>query len=71
MVNLPGIICGAAVDTGSDAGAVEGHKCPDIEIGLAIDVKHCVVNPTTNELFLFELGDVLRFDSFAVVAWLR
>lgn len=40
MVNLPGIVCGAAVDTGSDAGAVERHKCPDIEIGLAIDVKH-------------------------------
>ena len=71
MVNLPGIICGAAVDAGSDAGAIERHKCPDIEIGLAIDVKYRVVNPTTKELVFSELGSVLRFDSFAVVARLR
>ena len=71
MVNLPGIVCGAAVDTGSDAGAVERHKCPDIEIGSAMDFKHWIGNPTEKEFFFSKFGSVLRFDGFAVVAWLR
>lgn len=71
VVNLPGIVCGTTVDTGGDAGAIERHKSPVIEISFAIDVKHRIGNPVTKEFLLAEFGSVLRSDSFAVVAWLR
>lgn len=66
---MPGIVCGAAVNTGSEARAIERHEVPMNEIGITIDVKH-YIGRFLVEYFLVGLGNILRPDSCAVVAWL-